>query len=173
MNLVPVPLRPRFQRFLRCHATFRSRLPKPRDFFSEAALPKEQAVERAIACLVEAPNAAQLATDYAAKARILYEWEGLSSSPLEEAEYAEQYINDHGDSPLVPYLCLFVAERLRYAFEYLNQQKNPMEATAVAARYRSYIGRARRADPIVALAADDLDGLPFLSRDVGKHPRDL
>lgn len=171
--LLPSSLRPRFQRFLRCHATFRSRLAKPDGFFAEAAIGKQQAVERAIACLIEARGAAELAADYAAQARILYEWEGVSSSPLEEAAYAERYINDHPSSPLVPYLCLFVAQRARYAFEFVTAEKNSIATAAVAARYRSFIARARRTDPLVAVIADDLDGLPFVYRNVGKHPRDF
>jgi hypothetical protein len=166
-------LRPRFERFMRCEATFRSRLPEKTDFFARAALPHQRALERALACLVETPGIAELAADYSAHARILYEWEGLSSSPLEEAEYAERYITDHQGSPLVPYLYLFVAERVRYAFELLAGEKNQTGMAAAATRYRTFIDRARKADPMIGLVADDLDGLAFVYRDVGKHPRDF
>jgi hypothetical protein len=167
---VPPSVRPRFQRFVKCHATFRSRLPAAKDFFTNAALPKRRAMERAIACLSEAPGIAKLATDYAARARILYEWEGLSSSPLEEAAYAEQYLGDVSDSPIAPYLYLFIAERARYAYEFLTREGDPSGAAEQAAQYRTFIVRARQ-DPLVALVADDLDGLAFLRQDVGKHPK--
>ena len=165
-------LRPRFERFMRCQATFRSRLPDTNEFFRKAALPHQRVLERALACLIEAPRIAELSADYATHARILYEWEGLSSSPLEEASYAEAWTAGHRDSPLVPYLYLFVAERARYAFELLDGEKDLMGMTAVAAQYRAFIDRARSADPMVALVANDLDGLTFVYRNVGKHPRD-
>ena len=73
---VPVALRPRFERFVRCYATFRSRLPDTNEFFANSVLPRQRALERALACLGEAPGIVAMAADYAAQARILYEWEG-------------------------------------------------------------------------------------------------
>ncbi len=49
-------LRPRFERFMRCQATFRSRLPDTNEFFRKAALPHQRVLERALACLIEAPH---------------------------------------------------------------------------------------------------------------------
>ena len=137
-----------------------------------AALQHRRPLELALACLIEAPGIATLATDYAAHARILYEWEGMSESPLEEAAYAETYISEHPTSPLLPYLYLFVAESARYAFEMLDGEKNPEGMATQAARYRTFIARARNADPMVALVANDFDGLSFVYLNIGKHPRD-
>jgi hypothetical protein len=170
---VPVALRPRFEFFVRCYATFRSRLPDTSEFLANSVLPRQRALERALACLSEAPGVAAMAADYAAQALILHEWEGMSSSPLEEAAYAETYIDGHQGSPLVPYLDLFVAERARYAFEMLDGEKNPAGMAAAAERYRTFIARARTADSMVRLVANDLDGLSFVYRDIGKHPRDF
>src|SRR6188768_3117787 len=91
--LVPPALRGRFERFAKCHTSFKSQLPDSDDFFMNAALHHMRPLERALACLIEASGIAALATDYAAHARILYEWEGMSESPLEEAAYAETYIS--------------------------------------------------------------------------------
>lgn len=170
--LVPPALRSRFERFARCHSSFKSRLPDSDDFFMHAALQHRRPLELALACLIEAPGIATLATDYAAHARILYEWEGMSDSPLEEAAYAETYISEHPTSPLLPYLYLFVAESARYAFEMLDGEKNPEGMATQAARYRTFIARARNADPMVALVANDFDGLSFVYLNIGKHPRD-
>ena len=170
--LVPPALRGRFERVAKCHSSFKSRLPDSDDFFRNAALNHRRPLERALACLIETPGIATLATDYAAHARILYEWEGMSESPLQEAAYAEAYISENAESPLLPYLYLFVAERARYAFEMLEGEKNPERMTTQAARYGTFIARARSADPMVALVANDFDGLSFVYLNIGKHPRD-
>jgi hypothetical protein len=168
--LAPPEVRGRFERFAKCHASFKSRLPDSDSIF--AALSHRRALEHGLACLIEAPDIAALAADYAAHAGILYEWEGMSESPLSEAAYAETYISDHPKSPLLPYLYLFVAERARYAFELLEGEKDPEGMTTQAARYRTFIARARSADPMVALVANDFDGLSFVYTKIGKHPRD-
>jgi hypothetical protein len=168
--LVPPALRSRFERFAKCHTAFTSRLPDSDSIF--AALSHRRALEHGLACLIEAPDIAALAADYAAHAGILYEWEGMSESPLAEAAYAETYITEHRGSPLLPYLYLFVAERARYAFELLDGEKNSEGMTAAAARYRTFIAQARAANPLVALVANDFDGLSFVYRNTGKHPRD-
>lgn len=41
------------------------------------------------------------------------------------------------------------------------------------AQYRSFITRARQADPFAALIADDLDALPYVYQDVAIHPKDF
>ena len=89
---VPELVRTRFDNFVRCRATFRSRLPLPKTFFEKAASTHQRTLERALTCLFTGPAIAALATEYAGNARILYEWEGLPSSPIEEASYAEEYI---------------------------------------------------------------------------------
>jgi hypothetical protein len=170
--LVPPALRGRFERFAKCHSSFKSRLPDSDDFFMNAALNHKRPLERALACLIETPGIATLAADYAAHARILYEWEGMSEAPLAEAEYAETYISENSKSPLLPYLYMFVAASARYAFEMLDGEKNQEGMAAAAARYRTFIARARSADPMVALVANDFDGLSFVYLNIGKHPRD-
>jgi hypothetical protein len=169
---VPVALRPSLERFMRCHSTFVSRLPKPDSFFATAALNKQRALERALACLSDHAGIADLATRYARDARILYEWEGMASSPLEEADFAEAYITSNVASPLAPYLYLFTAARVRCAFEFYARDGDSAEIMTMAARYRRLLERARNADPFVRLIADDMDGMRFLVSDVGRHPRD-
>ena len=166
-------LRTRFARFVDCVTAFRSRLPDATDFFANSARPHQSVLERALACSSNTPNAASLAAEYVAHATILYEWEGLHTSPLEEAAYAEQFILEHSTSPLLPSLDLFVAARMRYAFELLNGTVTDSDMVSLAERYDRFLNRARAADPLVALIASDLDGLSFVYRDVGKHPRDL
>ena len=83
-NNIPVLLRARYGHFVRCRASFRSGLSQPPTFFAKAASTHQRALERAFACLFARQGVAAAATEYAGNARILYEWEGLSSSPIEE-----------------------------------------------------------------------------------------
>ena len=112
------------------------------------------------------------ATEYAQRAQLYDEWEGLPSSPIGEADHAETYIAEHPGSPFVSYLYLFAAARWRYAFEFYVRDRNAEGIAQSTAKYRDLIARARDADPLIQLIADDMDGLRFLSSDVGRHPRD-
>lgn len=169
---VPISLRVRFDDFVRCHASFRSSLPAPTTFFQNAASIRQRAVERALTCLFVNTGIAAAATEYARNARILYEWEGMPDSPIEEASYAEAYVAEHPRSPLLPYLYLFAAQRWRCAFEYFVRDRDSEGIINSSAKYRDLIARARKADPLIQLVANDLDGLPYLTSDVGRHPRD-
>lgn len=169
---VPAESRPRFEQFVRCITSFRSRLNDSTDFFTNSARPHQRALERALACSIDSPNAPALAAEYSAHATILYEWEGLHTAPLEEAAYAERFVLERPSSPLVPFLSFFVAQRMRYAFELLDGPLTDREMVTFAERYDRYLNRARATDPLVQLIADDLDGLSFVYRNVGKHPRD-
>ena len=171
-NKVPVSLRVRYDHFVRCRASFRSSLPKPKTFFEEAASTRRQALERALACLFASRRVATAATEYVRNARILYEWEGLSSSPIAEAEYAEAYIAKYPRSPFASYLYLFIAERWRFAFEYSVRDRDSEGIARSSAKYREFIARAREADPFIRLVANDLDEQPYLTSDIGTHPRD-
>ena len=169
---VPESVRTRFDNFVRCRATFRSRLPAPKTFFEKAASTRQWALERALTCLSTGSAIAVQATEYARNARILYEWERLPSAPIEEASYAEEYIAQYPDSPFASYLYLFAAERWRYAFEFFARARDAKGVVSSSAKYRDLIALARKADPLIKLVADDLDGMPYLATDVARHPRD-
>jgi hypothetical protein len=167
---VPVSLRPRFDRFVRCRAVFTSALPVSKMAREQGDFGHHSTLERALTCLF--PEHGIAATEYARRAELYYEWEGLSSSPIGEADHAETYIAEHPASPFVPYLYVFAAERWRCAFEFYVRDRDAEGIAESAAKYRDLVARARTADSLIQLIADDMDGLRFLSSDVGKHPRD-
>jgi hypothetical protein len=169
---VPAPLLSRFDNFVRCRAGFRSGLSLPSTFFEKAAATHVQTLERALTCLAVGPGIGAAATEYARNAVVLYEWEGMPDSPIEEARYAEAYVAARPRSPFVPYLYLFAAERWRYAFEYFVRDHNSEGIARSADKYRDLIDRARNADPLVRLVANDLDERPYLTSNIGRHPRD-
>jgi hypothetical protein len=49
---VPESVRARFNDFVQCRATFRSRLPAPKTFFEKAASTHQRTLERALTCSV-------------------------------------------------------------------------------------------------------------------------
>ena len=167
---VPASLRLRFDRFVQCRAVFQSMLPVPRIAREQGDFGRQSTLERTLSCLF--PGNATAATEYARRAELYYEWEGLPDAPIGEAHHAETYISQHPDSPFVPYLYLFAAARWRYAFEFYALDRDAKGVADSAAKYRDLIDRARKSDPLIRLIADDLDELRFLSSDVGRHPRD-
>lgn len=139
-------VRARFGPFVRCVTAFRSRLPDATDFFTNSARPHQAVLGRALACSSNTPNASSLAAEYVAHATILYEREGLHTSPLDEAAYAEQFILEHPASPLLPSLNLFVAARMPYAFELLNGAVTDSEVVSLAERHDRFQVAERHKD---------------------------
>ena len=139
---------------------FRSRLPSdslppgPEAWLQE----KRAGLERECVALVAAAGIEEAAASYARDAVILVEWEGLGSSPLAEAAYAEEYLRGHPETPLRPYLTLFLAHRFRCAWELLGDDDLTREREDAAARYGVYLDAALHdADPLVRFVAAEIE----------------
>ncbi|HEX7034913.1 MAG TPA: hypothetical protein VF210_04030 [Pseudomonadales bacterium] len=90
--------------------------------------------------------------------------------PEREAEWAEAMLRSRPASPAAPYLYAFLASRYRQIFERLPEDDRAA-LERQARKYRTLLERARAAmDPIFALLAADLDGLPSLGH-AARHPR--
>jgi len=160
----------------RCRAHFVSQIPQrdlpdgPERWLTD----KRREVERAIVCLLGTPGIADLASRYAREAELYYEWEGSSEGPLAEAAFARDYLAAHGDSPLRPFLHLFVAHRSRCAAEALAAEGNAdgvQRATATYLAHREAAAGDR--DPLVRLAAAGLAELPFVYFEPPESPAPL
>lgn len=140
---------------------FRSRLGNPPDSsqFERTVLYNNRvAIERGIVALVPKPGIEDEALMFLNVARIYYEWEGMSDGPLTEAEVAAGYLSAHPETPVKPYLYLFLLHRYRSAYECQIMEKDVAGAKKTAALYRAILARARaQTDPLAVLAADDLD----------------
>lgn len=133
---------------------------------------KKTRLARSAAALIDTPGIDQRAATYFREARISYEWEGLPDPPLAEAAYAEDALRKIPDTPLKPFLYVFLAHRYRSAFE--GRDATDAERVTSARKYQTFLQRARAAeDPIFGWIADDLDARKFLYADIGKHPRDV
>ena len=158
-------IRARIATFQARAKAFRSRLPRetappgPERYGRE----KKRSLEKGIVCLIDQPGIETLARDYAARAVIAYEWEGMADGPLTEAAFAEQFLARNPQTPLKPYLHLFLAHRFRCASEAAALARDGKAAEQASAKYQGHLAIARRdADPLVRFVADDLGKRSYL-----------
>src|SRR5262249_21148928 len=132
-----------------------------------------QGMERAIVGILGRSSVGDDAYAYAKDARLYYEWEGESQPPLDEAQYAADYLAAHPKTVLAPYLRLFLLQRYRSAFEAaIFEKQDAAVQRSIAALYKTmWVQAQRERDPVVKAIADDIDAGPYLYVDVGRHPR--
>jgi hypothetical protein len=143
---LPASLKQRFATFARRHKSFRSRLTplsNPKAFPESVVFVARKRTEQAIVALVDAPGIEEMAAAYAGRAILAYEWEGMSDGPLREAGFAEDFLRQHPETRLRPYLLLFLAHRYRCAFETLTFEKKFDERPGVVAKYHRSLEAAR------------------------------
>ena len=129
------------------------------------------ALEREIASVIEKPGIEQEAWEIA--------WAAgdapvarAPEQPEAEAEWAESILRSRPGSPAAPYFYAFLASRYRLMFERApGDDRAALER--LARKYRTMLERTRGAgDSLFVLLAGDLDGLPRLSDDATRHPRE-
>lgn len=126
---------------------------------------KRAGLERGIAALIDHPDISSLALEYASSAICYYEWEGLPEGPGDEAVFALSYMNENPESPLEPYLILFLMHRLRAQRECivsyyirLDTLRYTAEADSLQVLYDSLFSEAvQHPDPLVTYFALELD----------------
>jgi len=143
------------------------------------ALPSDKApicdpgrvVEKGIVSLINGKGIEKAAAEYARSAKLYYEWEGFADSPLDEARYAEEYLERNPATMIKPYLILFLAHRYRCAYECLEFEKNFDEQKAVSEKYLRYLREAKEyPDRLVGLIAEDLEAESYLYLKTKNHP---
>ncbi len=171
---LPDEVKVRIQRFIKRNKQFRSQIEpleksnRDKMFF---ALEKRRGIERSIVSLMEAPGIEKIAAEYARNASIAYEWEGMSDGPMGEAAYAESFLEKNPESPLRPYLWLFLMHRYRCAFEALENEKKTEKQTTAAQKYRMYLSQAKDSPHLLThWAAEDMDQEPFIDFQNAGHP---
>jgi hypothetical protein len=154
----------------------KSRLHPPESAYPEdkERFSVRQEIERAIVALVDDPGIAREAAFYAKDAVFAYEYEADSGGPTGEAQYAEAYLAKHPQTPMAPFLDLFLAHRYRALYETEVWAKNVEGEKRAARKYREAIQQARASDDLlIRAAADDLDRQPYVYMDPSPspHPR--
>jgi hypothetical protein len=156
----------RIGRFNQRNKAFHSRLAAPGDLAPGPRLwqlQKRRQLERGIVALVEVQGVERLAADYAEEAVIYYEWEAISEKPLQEAGFAEDYLQKKPETPIRPYLYLFLAQRYRCAAEILAREKAKNQEKNAREKYQHYLKLSRtQPDPLIGLIAADLESQPYL-----------
>ena len=171
---LPEALRARLTTYLSRRAAFKSQYAHASDTLEVMRTDaKKRAVERAIVSLLDVPGIEKLAVDFVTRAPIAYEWHGLHDAPLAEAAYAEGVLKGDPNSPLVPFLYVFIAHRQRVAFEAFEAAKDEEGMKTSARRYRAFAERARAVeDPLFGALMTDIDALPYVYLKATAHPRD-
>ncbi|MBD3370170.1 hypothetical protein GF402_07395 [Candidatus Fermentibacteria bacterium] len=174
----PAFLRPGLREYLARWDGFRSGLDFEacRSWVDTVSLEVAAGMERGIVALVDHPAARQLARSYASQAPHAYEWEGVPEVPLREVTHAMEYLSDHPDTPLEPFLLLLGAHRARAAWEcyvsfryaspeHADELSEELESTSEV--YLLLLGKAlSHPDPLVQWMAGELDDLPYVYMDV-------
>jgi hypothetical protein len=161
-------LRPRLETFAARARAFHSRLSagSQRPGPESALMDERRHLEKDLVVLIATVGIEDAAADYARQAVLLYEWEGLTESPLQEAAFASEYLKLHPGTALRPYLQLFLAHRWRCAAETLRRDGDSPTRKQAEAEYGLYLRAALKdADPLVRLVAADMKARPFLYLD--------
>jgi hypothetical protein len=91
------------------------------------------------------------------------EWEGMSEGPLAEADYVEQWLKQHPDTAIAPFLHLFMAHRFRAGYEAAKAGHEKGLWPILAKRYNDSLRSARASgNQLISCLADDLDAQPFI-----------
>lgn len=178
IKVFPEKIRSRVKIYLDRRTRFRSQLnlPKPskqdRDYFiRKVGYEKKEELERGMVSLVGRKGIESVAADYAHHAILFYEWEGFSDGPLAEAQYAENYLDKNPETPLEPYLILFLTHRYRIVFECLGYENKTQEQEKASLKYRLYLKKAKEhEDPLVRVAGQEIDQEPYLYINTRSHP---
>jgi len=170
---LPENLKRRLEEYKNRSLGFHSQLGAYRAMPSDKAPLCEPArvVEKGIVSLINSPGIEKAAAEYARSAKLYYEWEGFADSPLDEARYADEYIERNPATVIKPYLILFLAHRYRCAYECLEFEKKFDEQKAVSKNYQHYLREAKECpDRLVGQIAEDLDAEPYLYLKTKNHP---
>lgn len=170
---LPKNIRIRVNEYIERSKKFRSQLIKPKAGEGPKlwGFRKRQVVEKAIVSLIKAEGIENIASKYAKEAVLYYEWEGMSDGPLPEAEFAEEYLKTHPETPIKPYLFLFLIHRYRCAFECLVFEKNLEAQKEASKKYQLYLKYAKESsDPLIRMIAEDIDKQQYLYIKTEKYP---
>lgn len=94
---------------------------------------------------------------------LLLEWEGMSEGPVDEADFADQWLDKYPDTIIAPFLHLFRAHRLRAGYEAARAGHEKGLWPILAKRYREALQKAKSSlDPLIGCIAADLEAQPYV-----------
>lgn len=100
---------------------------------------------------------------FAAALPLVAEWEGMSEGPVEEANFADQWLRKYPGTPIAAFLHLFKAHRFRAGYEAARAGHEKGLWPILATRYREALAWARSSDnPLIVCIANDLEAQPHV-----------
>jgi hypothetical protein len=139
---------------------FKATIPRPSNLDGPegSAYFKRVGLERALFSLIDRPDSLRLADEYSTQIALLYEWEGFADSPLQEAASADEFLTQHRNSPVAPYVHLFAGHRKLCAVSGLEGlDPNSDTAQGIARDADADLRTARNAGhPLIRIVADYL-----------------
>jgi hypothetical protein len=95
---------------------------------------------------------------FSAAVPLIAEWEGMSEGPVDEANFADQWLRKYPETPIAAFLHLFKSHRLRAGFEAARAGHEKGLWPILATRYREVLAWARSSDnPLIVCIANDLE----------------
>lgn len=99
---------------------------------------------------------------FANAAPLLLEWEGMSEGPVDEADFADQWLNKYPGTVIAPFLHLFMAHRLRAGYEAARAGHEKGLWPILAKRYWEALLKAKSShNPLIVCIATDLEAQPY------------
>ena len=118
-------------------------------------------VEQIVAVMGE--NARDEAKAFSFAVPLYAEWEGMSEGPVGEADFVDQWVSKRPNTPIVPFLHLFKAHRLRAGFEAARARNEKGLGPILAKLYRDSIDVVRSStNPLISCIASDLEAQPHV-----------
>lgn len=91
------------------------------------------------------------------------EWEGMSENPLNEANFADNWLQKRPGTPIKPFLYLFKVHRLRAGFEAAKAGHEKGLWPILAVRYKDSLEKARSFNnPLISCIIKDMEAQPYV-----------
>ncbi len=91
------------------------------------------------------------------------EWEGMSENPLNEANFIDNWLQKRPRTPIVPFLYLLKAHRLRAAYECAKAGHEKDLWPILAVDYKQSLRKAVSSDhPLISCIAKDMEAQPYV-----------
>jgi len=109
------------------------------------------------------PGEGDEAAKFTQEVPLFVEWEGISEGPLEEVRLAEQWLERHPGTSLRPFVQLFMAHRLRAAYECAHREQAKGLWTMAAGRYREQLAATlASSNKLIVCITKDLEELDYV-----------
>jgi hypothetical protein len=100
---------------------------------------------------------------FASAVPLMNEWEGMSEGPVDEANFAGQWLTRYPYTPIAPFLYLFMAHRLRAGYEAARAGHEKGLWPILSRRYKESLNKAiSSANPLISCIANDLEAQSYV-----------